>query len=345
LTADDFAVDPPRGPRPTMMDVARIAGVSQATVSLILNGSPGARFSLATRNRVTRAAADLGYTLARRSKRGSPADASIICFVADEVTSDPWMALAFDGAREKALEYGYTVCLTVSRGDPEAEVAGVSQGNDAALLGVIYGTILTRRVEPSAFLRNHRTVLLNCYAADRTLPSVMPGDVLGGRTATERLIRKGRTRIAMICGEQGLDATRDRLKGYRQALSSHDIPFDPDLVMPGNWEPSSGYAMTKLLMARSPAPDAIFCANDLTAAGCYDALKELGLRIPKDVAVIGFDDREIAQHLHPALTTLILPQREMGALAAELLIDRAGGQRLRPPQIKVDCPIVERDSA
>jgi LacI family transcriptional regulator len=330
--------------RPTMMDVARAARVSQATVSLVLNGSPGARFSLSTRNRVTRAAEELGYQFVRRGKRRLSGEQVAIGFIADEVTTDPWMALAFDGAREKALEFGYTVCLMVARGDPDMEFFAVPPGSEQSLLGVIFGTILTRRVEPPAGLLKHCTVLLNCYDTERRLPSVLPGDLVGGRVATERLVRAGRKRIALITGQQGLDATRDRLKGYRQALASHDMPFEPELVRPGNWEPSSGYKMTKVLMALDRPPDAIFCANDLMALGCYDALRELGRRVPEDVAVVGFDDREIAQSMRPPLTTLVLPQREMGAIAAGILIDAAGGLATGPTQIKVECPLVERGS-
>jgi LacI family transcriptional regulator len=330
--------------RPTMMDVARAAGVSQATVSLVLNGSPGARFSLSTRNRVTRAADELGYRFVRRAKGRASGEQVVIGFIADEITTDPWMALAFDGAREKALEYGYTACLTVVPGDLETDFFGLPEGSEPSLLGVIYGTILTRRVEPPPALLKRRSVLLNCYDAERRLPSVLPGDLVGGRVATERLIRAGRRRIALITGQQGLDATRDRLKGYRQALASHDIPFEPELIRPGNWEPSSGYAMTRLLMALDRPPDAIFCANDLMAVGCYDALREAGRRVPADVAVVGFDDREIAQSMRPPLTTLLLPQREMGAIAATVLIDAAGGLATGLTQIKVECPLVERAS-
>ena len=327
-----------------MVDVARNAGVSQATVSLILNGSPGARFSAHTRSHVKRVAEELGYTLVPRSKRRASSDRPIIGFIADEVTTDPWMALAFEGAREKALEYGFTISLTISRGDPEAEAYALEQFTKQPMLGVIYGTILTRKVVPSAALLQHPAVLLNCYASDRSLPSVVPGDLVGGRVATERLLRAGCSRIGLINGQQGLDASRDRLKGYRQALASDDIPFDPELVRPGNWEPSSGYEMTRVLMALKHPPDAIFCANDMMAVGCYDALRELGLRIPQDVSVIGYDDRDIAQYLRPPLTTLVLPQRDMGVIAAEILIDSAAGLQAGPTQIKAECPIVERQS-
>ncbi|HTO27715.1 MAG TPA: substrate-binding domain-containing protein, partial [Devosia sp.] len=151
-------------------------------------------------------------------------------------------------------------------------------------------------------------------------------------------------RIGFINGQQGVDAARDRLKGYRQALASNDIPFDPALVRPGNWEPSAGYEMTLELMALSDPPDAIFCANDMMALGCYDALRELGKTVPGDVAVIGFDDRDVAQYMHPPLSTLVLPLYEMGRVAVELILDDAGGLHSSASGIKVECKLVERES-
>lgn len=327
-----------------MMDVAARAGVSQATVSLVLNGSPGARLSEATRKRVKKAADELGYKLARRGQSRAPSGKKVIGFVADELSTDPWMALAFDGAREKALEYGVTMTLAVTRGEDEKEAVVFDQLLRQQLLGVIYGTILTRRVDPPKALNKWPSVLLNCYDAKRELPSVVPGDLVGGRAATEHLIKAGRKRIGIINGQHGIDASRDRLRGYKQALSSYDIPFDPALVFPGNWEPSAGYEGTNVFMALDQPPDAIFCANDMMALGCFDALKEKNLRIPDDIAVIGFDDREVAQFMRPPLSTLILPHYEMGMIAAEMLIDSAGGLKNSPNQIKVECLLVPRDS-
>ena len=121
-------------------------------------------------------------------------------------------------------------------------------------------------------------------------------------------------------------------------------PFDPELVHDGNWQPLSGYEATRELMAIRTPPTAIFCANDFMAVGCYEALRELGLRIPDDVAVIGYDDREIGRHLHPPLSTMLLPHFEMGAIAAEILIDGGAGALDPPRQIKVECPVVMRRS-
>lgn len=330
--------------KPTMMDVAARAGVSQATVSLILNGSSGARFSEATRLRVRQAADELGYRLVRRKESRGPSEKGTICFIADELTTDPWMSLAFDGAREKALEHGISATLAVVRGEDDDEGIVLEQALQQPLLGLIFGTILTRELVPPKALFEAPSVLVNCYDRRRTLPSVLPGELVGGRTATQRLIAAGRRRVALINGEDGLDASRDRLRGYKQALSSNDITFDPDLVYPGNWEPSAGYEGTMRLMSLPEPPDGIFCANDMMAFGCYEALRETGREIPADVSVIGFDDREIAQFLRPALTTLVLPHYEMGSIAAEWLLDRAGGLRDRHDQLKVECPLVERES-
>jgi LacI family transcriptional regulator len=336
-----------RGRGPTMTDVAAAAGVSQTTVSLVLNNADGARLQEQTRERVLEAARTLGYRLV---KRGAPAasiaGAKAIGFVVNEMSTDPWTAIAMDGAREKAWEHGLTISAAVTRGDGEMEMAVLAQMASQPLLGLIYGTIHTQRVaSPLAMaLGGIPIVLLNCYVADRSVPSIVPGEVAGGHTATRRLIRAGHSRIGFIMGEALMDASLDRLKGYRHALASADLPFDPDLVRPGNWEPSAGYEQTFALMRLAHPPTAIFCANDLMAVGAIEALRELGRRIPEDVAVMGYDDRELAQFTHPPLTTVLLPHFEMGAQAAAYLIDHAGRPARRPPQIKVECPLVERKS-
>ncbi len=343
MTSDSPVAPPLRRSGPTMTDVAGLAGVSQTTVSLVLNDALGARLSEQTRLRVLEAASELGYRLIQRGQAKAGAQGlSAIGFVVDEMSTDPWCAIALEGAREKAWEQGLIISVAVTRGDPEMEQAVEAQFLGQPLAGVIYGTIQTRQIAPRPALFRLPTVLLNCYAADRSLPSVVPGEVLGGRTATERLILAGHRRIGLIEGEVWMDASRDRLKGYRQALASHEIAFDPQLVRPGNWEPSAGYDQTRALMQLDDPPSGIFCANDMMAAGCYEALKEMSLRIPEDVSVVGYDDREIAKFMRPPLTTVLLPHFEMGSLAAELIMDYAGRPRTRAGQIKVECPLVER---
>ena len=177
-----------------------------------------------------------------------------------------------------------------------------------------------------------------------SIPSVVPGEVVGGRSATRHLIDKGHRRIAIIQGEPWMDASKDRLKGYRQALAAADITLDEQFIRPGNWEPSAGYEQTIELMQLAAPPTAIFCSNDMMAMGCYEALRSLGLRVPDDVSVVGYDNREIAQFLHPPLTTVVLPHYEMGRLAVELLLEQIGSPPKVPPQLKVECPVVVRKS-
>ncbi len=329
--------------RPTMGDVANEARVSQTTVSLVLNHADGARLSQETRKRVIKAAARLGYQPVRRG--GAPASASTtIGFVCDEISTDPWTAIGLDGVREKAWAHGLTVTVMATRGDTDMEAAALAQLAALPIAGLVYATINTRLIEPPRWASAAPIVLLNCHAAGGTLASVVPGEVAGGHAATDVLIRAGHKRIGYVNGEGSMEAARCRLRGYRQALATADLPFDPELARAGNWQPLSGYEATRALMALRSPPTAIFCANDLMAVGCYEALRELGLKIPDDVAVMGYDDREIAQHLHPPLTTVLLPHFEMGAVAAEWLIDALGAGQPRPRQIKVECPIVMRKS-
>ena len=330
--------------RPTMIDVANEARVSQTTVSLVLNHADGARLSAETRERVVKAAAALGYQQVRRGFAPGAAATVSIGFVCDEISTDPWTAIGLDGVREKAWERGLTVMVMTTRGDADMESAALAQLTAQPLVGFIYATINTRLVDAPAALLRAPAVLLNCHVANGALPSVVPGEVAGGHAATDVLIRAGHRRIGYINGEASMEASRHRLRGYRQALATADLPFDPDLVREGNWQPISGYEAARELMNLKSPPTAIFCANDLMAVGCYEALHELGLKIPDDVAVMGYDDREIAQHLHPPLTTVLLPHFEMGSIAAEILLDAASGSASRPRQIKVECPIVRRGS-
>jgi LacI family transcriptional regulator len=345
---DKTEVEPERreaGRAPTMMDIAALAGVSQTTVSLVLNNSQGARLSASTRARVRDAARELGYTLARRGPAAPDrVGSTVIGFIADEISTDPWCALQLDAVREKAWAHGLTVTASVSHSDDDLEAALLAQFARQPLVGLIYATILTRRIRPMPQLYRMPTVLLNCFVQDHSLASVVPGELLGGYVATLHLIQAGHRRIAHIHGQSWTDPSRDRLKGYRRALAEHDILFDPELVRPGNWEPPTGYHHTLALMELDEPPTAIFVANDMMAVGCYEALKELGLAIPGDVSVIGYDDREIAQFMRPPLSTVVLPHYEMGLQAAEALIEGHLRPVGRQPQVKVECTLVPRDS-
>jgi len=222
-------------------------------------------------------------------------------------------------------------------------VLGRVLGNPA-LLGVVYATIFTRSVTVPALLAAVPTVLLNCHSRDRLMSSVVPSEVLGGYAATMHLLDAGHRRIGLVNGEGWIEAAAGRLKGYRQALSSRDIPFDAQLVREGDWQVSSGHEHALHLLRLADPPTALFCANDLMAVGALEAVRELGLAVPGDVSVVGYDDQDIARYTQPPLSTVLLPNYEMGRWAAENLVAQVNGGAVRRTAMKMDCPMVERDS-
>jgi len=327
-----------------MMDIAREAGVSQSTVSFVLNGSTSVRISDATRQRVLEVAGALGYR--RFSHLAAEHKGSrVIGFLVDEISTSPFAVASMDGAREVAWENDRVVLISTSGGDPELERSAIDTLLACRPEGVVLASILTRRIEPSPALKDVPTVLLNCYAPGTGIASVVPAEVAGGHTATRSLVEAGHRRIAIITGEPWMEAARDRLKGYRQALATADLATDDALVREGNWLPSSGYEQTRALIALPDPPTAIFCSNDSMAIGCYEALKEHGLRVPDDVSVVGYDDQEVARHIYPPLTTVLLPHEEMGRWAVETLISQVA-TGVAPPHrhVKIECPLVERGS-
>jgi len=341
-----------------MTDIAKIVGVSQSTVSLVLNHIGGAKLSKATRERVIEVAAELGYQLTRRASAPVPAlshACNQIVYMTDEISTTPHPSVTINGAREAAWEHNCLVSVFTTRGDTELEQATLQAAlRNPMVLGVLYATISTRGVEPPAPLlepKGLRCVLLNCYDAQRRLSSVVPGEVGGGFAATEHLISRGHTRIGFINGEPWMDAARDRERGYRRALATADLPFDSQLVREGDWMGSTGYEHALSLLSLERPPTAIFCANDPMASGAMEAARHLGLSVPGDVSVLGYDDQELARHAHPALSTMLLPNFAMGRWAVERLIEEVvhdsearAGEKPLLRQLKMDCPLIERDS-
>lgn len=346
------------GRRVTMTDVATQAAVSQSTVSLVLNGMTGTKLSDETRARVLRVAAELGYRLpdrraaapVRRGAARSAAASPLVLYLVDEISTSPHPVLSIDGAKDEAWAQGALVAVFATRSNAGIESAVLSAMlANPALAGVIYSTIFTREITVPPPLLRVPTVLLNCHEPEKTrsggeprFSSVEPSEVLGGFVATESLLEAGHRRIAFINGEPWMDAARDRLKGYRRALATADIAYDASLVREGDWQVASGHEHTLSLMKQPRPPGAIFCANDLMAVGCLEALRQLGRRVPQDVSVIGYDDQEIARHTSPPLSTLVLPNYEMGRLAAEMLLAQIAAPDGRRRRVKVDGRLVPR---
>lgn len=335
--------------RVTMTDIARVAGCSQATVSFVLNKTPGIKLAAETRERVIEAARALGYaapSFAHLDPDGAivPRIEGKIGFVVDQLATSPEAVVAIEGARQASWSAGNIILVAQTLNDPEMEPRTIRALREQGISALIYMAIFTREVAlpPSVYELDVPVILLNCYSADHAYPAVVPSEIAGGQHSTRHLIQHGHRRIGTIMGEPWMEAAKDRLKGYRRALATADIPFDPQLVIEGDWSASAGYAATRKLLALKDRPTAIFCQNDRTAIGCYEALKEAGMRIPEDISVIGYDDEEISRHLHPQLTTSVLPHRAMGRWAVEQIENYVRMPGKRYPITKLECPLVAR---
>jgi LacI family transcriptional regulator len=327
--------------RITMKDVALRAGVSQSTVSFVLNGLEDMRISRDTRKRVMNAVEELGYRPRGAGRPPKAAGQGVIGLVMDEIATSPFAAISIEGAQEEAWKRNILLEVVMTGGDAAYEAAVLKKWAGDNAIGVIYGSILTRALAPPDGLARHRAVLLNCYDPDGQFGSIVPAERRGGEVATAALIAEGHKRIAFISGEPWMEASDQRMEGYERALRAAGIPVDPSLIVEGNFLPSGGRLATLKLMSQDRRPDAIFCANDLMAVGCYEALKELGECPGETVAVMGYDDQEVAQHLSPPLSTVLLPHREMGQWCVESLVASSSGPTVVE---RMECPLVLRDS-
>ena len=334
-----------------MNDVAKLAGVSQTTVSFVVNAVEGANIPPETQERVWAAVKELDYrpnALARglRSSR-----TQMIGFITDQIATTPFAGQILEGAQELAWAHDYLLLLVNTAGKQSIKRAAIEAMLERQVDGIIYATEYHRMVHPPAVMREVPTVLLDCYCADRSLPSVVPDEVLGGQIATEALLEKGHRRIGFINNIDPIPATIGRLEGYSKALTTYDVSFDEALVRnEASTSALGGYQATLPLMRLPDPPTAIFCFNDRLAMGVYDALRELKLAIPEDVAVVGFDNQElISANLKPPLTTVALPHYEMGRWAVEHLLalieqpDRM--EQDSPVQHLMECLLIQRRSA
>ncbi|MDQ0822546.1 LacI family transcriptional regulator [Arthrobacter sp. V4I6] len=330
---------------PTMHDVAAAAGVSQATVSLVLNSASGSRFSEDTRKRVRDAVNRLGYRTNAHAKTLRDGVAGMIGFIGDSVATSPFAGAIIEGAQQRAWEDGLLLLTVNTGGDKELEAASLDTMLSYKVAGVVYGAMYHRKLEVPEALAGVRSVVLNSQDRAGNLPSVAPNEVKGGYTATRRLLDAGHRRIALInieSLESELPAAVGRHEGYRKALEEADLESDPDLVRFGKGGEEDGYKYATELLTSSQPPTAIFCANDRGAWGAYQAISDLRLSVPNDVSIVGFDNQAIlAPHLRPGLTTLELPFVAMGRRAVELILQGA------EPDGRVelmDCPLIERNS-
>lgn len=328
-------------PNVTMRDVAKVAGVSIATVSHVINDKPGARIGEDARRRVQDAVASLGYRPNALAKTLSQGTSRFIGLVADQIATTPFAGQIIHGAQDEAWRHGFVLLVANTDGNVDVENDAIAMMLEHQVRGILYSSWYHREIAVPAALHQTDSVLVDCYAPDSGLPAVVPDEVQGGRTATDELIAAGHRRIAFVNTTTPSPARSGRLAGYRAALTAAGIDLDDALVFPASPEQEGGYRATPQIIASGAT--AVFCHNDRVAMGVYDGLREQGLRIPEDMAVIGFDNQDvIAAHLRPALSTVALPHYEMGAAGVRVLLglDEPGVANPTP----VRCPPVLRAS-
>ena len=332
-------------PRVKIRTVAEAAGVSVTTVSLVLNNVAGARVSAETRQRITEAARRLGYVPNELARQMRSQRTKTLGLLGDEVTTTPFAGRMVLGAQEAASKHGWLLMLLNSGLDPELErkeIAALLQGR---VDGLLYTTMYHRVVRVPQQLRTVPTVLLDAEDETADVPSVVPDEQDGAYLATKELLDHGHRRIGFINHTDNIPATWGRLAGYQRGLDEAGVPFDPELVVAVQPVAREGYGVALRLLNDEQRPTGLFCFNDRVAMGAYQAAAALGLRIPADVSIVGFDDQEeISEGLLPGLTTVALPHYAMGAWAVDALIARITDPQAPVERVLLPCPVVRRGS-
>lgn len=326
-----------------MKDVARLAGVSTSTVSHVINNN---RYvSDAVRDKVLAAVDTLHYApsaLARSLKINQTQTIGMLL----TASSNPFYAEVVRGVERSCYERGYSLILCNTEGDHDR-------------LNRSMETLLQKRVDGLLVMctENHRPssetlqrypsiplVMMDWSPFEGVSDVIKDNSLLGGDIATTHLITSGYRRIACIAGPQDKTTAYNRLLGYRQAMKRAGLPVPDDYVVVGDFEFETGYQSMRKLLALTQRPEAVFCSNDAMAVGVYHALYQAGLSIPKDVAVIGYDDIELARYMSPPLTTIHQPKDELGELAVDTLLYRLEHPGIEPNVLVLTPELVIRES-
>lgn len=327
----------------TMKDVARVAGVSTSTVSHVINGD---RFvSEAVREKVLQAVKQLNYApsaLARSLKINQTRTIGMLL----TASSNPFYAEVVRGVERSCYERGYSLILCNTEGDPER----MSRSLETLLQKRVDGLLLmcseSSALSPDIMGRypSLPTVMMDWAPFEGCGGVIKDNSLQGGEIATRYLIAQGYRRIACITGPLDKTTAHNRLEGYRKAMDDAGLHRPSFYEVSGDFEFASGYrAMQQLLTLEQP-PEAVFACNDAMAVGVYRALHQAGLSIPDDVAVMGYDDIELARYLSPPLTTIQQPKDELGELAIDTLLYRMTDPDSPPNVLTLTPELAVRES-
>jgi DNA-binding LacI/PurR family transcriptional regulator len=313
----------------SIKDIARAAGVSHSTVSRALSDSP--LVSAETKARIQHLAREMGYSPDAQARSLVMGRTQTLGVVVTTIT-DPFIAEIVQAIENTAHNHGYSVILASSNAEPEREIAAVEMLHSKRVDGVV---VTSSRV--GALYQGHLdrlgvpVVLINSHSEQRGpyMFSINVDNQHGGCLATKHLIEQGHRRIAYVTGPAdhvlpsgGQTGSDDlaRLTGYRKALREAGIRFNPVLIVAGTGRPGGGGRALSKLLALKELPTAIFCYNDMTAIGVLHTARQMGISVPRELALVGFDDIPYASYVQPALSTIAQPKPEMGKRATEMVL-------------------------
>ncbi|MFI6034190.1 LacI family DNA-binding transcriptional regulator [Streptomyces sp. NPDC051315] len=332
---------------PTLEEVAALAGVGRGTVSRVINNEAGVKES--TRHAVQRAIAELGYVpnLAARSLAGRRADAVALAMTEPDwrLFGEPFFSEVVRAVGDALSDTAVQLLLTLVRTDAERQ-RFVEYARGGRVDGVLLVSVRAEDRLPDMLAdAGLPTVLLGRRSGDEQVTYVDADNAGGARAAVAHLVRGGRRTIAAITGPPGMYVARCRLRGYREALEQAGLDAGPSLVAEGDFSEASGRRAMAELIERHPGIDAVFAASDTMAAGALAVLRAAGRRVPDDVAVIGFDDFELAEHTDPPLTTVRQPLEEIGRTMVRLLLEEMEQPEVAWRHVILRTRLVLRESA
>lgn len=310
----------------TITDVARMAGVSKRTVSRVINDSP--KVGKETRARIKKIIDDLGYSPDVQARGLASSRSYLLGLIYDRPDAfyiDKVLRGILCASREAGFELVVHPCDSNSESLTDEALGFISRSK---LDGVIILPPISENDQLAAAFKSAHVnyVRLASTSLDLSEHVVISNERGAVAEMTSHLIRLGHRRIGYITGPKGLISTRERLQGYRQALTQNGIEYDDELVARGEYTFESGLRCSLALLNSEPSPTAIFASNDEMAVGVIDTARNLGLRVPEDLSVAGFDDSILASRINPALTTIRRPVREMARMAASKLIASIDGR-------------------
>jgi LacI family transcriptional regulator len=334
--------------RITSRDVADLAGVSRTTVSLVLNRVEGVQISEETRDRVIQAAQQLGYVPNAAAQALASRRAQIIGLILTRnphhISSDAFLNQILDGLITAAHEHSIRLLIDIVEAQHQQKTY-----HELVRAKRIDGLILSGpRFDDEALLSLQKdrfpTVLMG-QLPGTDFYSVDIDNFTAAQQAVAHLVRLGHRRIACITNAApSYTAASDRLNGYKQVLETHDIPYDETLVRLGDFDPESGFQGMNDLLDLDPPPTAVFVGSDVVAIGAKAAVVERQLRIPEDIALVGFDDIPLARYLNPPLTTVRLPASDLATRASQMLIQLIQGKQPPEKLVLLESQLIVRQS-